>query len=123
MNRNYLLLSKKYFDEDIDIKPVGRESRAQTRERSHFNHNQNNNHHHHNYHHSHHHHHHESASESPVREETIAPSRYSQMPEDYEIRDAEAVLRSKWMDNSARMQRLREHRQKRLINKLEVQIT
>lgn len=38
----------------------------------------------------------------------------------YDYYDPDASLRLKWMDNSPRMSRLREHRQKRLINRLEV---
>ncbi len=34
--------------------------------------------------------------------------------------DTDATLRAKWMDNSPRMSRLREHRQKRMISRLEV---
>jgi hypothetical protein len=40
--------------------------------------------------------------------------------DDYEPVDSEDLLRLKWLDNSPRMSRLRDHRQKRLINKLEV---
>lgn len=39
--------------------------------------------------------------------------------DDYEPVDSEDLLRLKWLDNSPRMSRLRDHRQKRLINKLE----
>ena len=63
----------------------------------------------------------DAASQSPVRDELfVERQRYPPMPDDYEPADPEVILRLKWMDNSARMQRLREHRQKRLINKLEV---
>ena len=36
------------------------------------------------------------------------------------LTETENLLRLKWLDNSPRMSRLREHRQKRLMNKLEV---
>ncbi len=42
--------------------------------------------------------------------------------DDYEPADSEDLLRLKWLDNSPRMSRLRDHRQKRLMNKLEVSI-
>lgn len=37
----------------------------------------------------------------------------------YDVNAPEAILRLKWLDNSPRMSRLREHRHKRLQNKLE----
>jgi hypothetical protein len=38
----------------------------------------------------------------------------------YEFNDPQTILRLKWLDNSPRMSRLREHRQKRLESRLEV---
>lgn len=40
--------------------------------------------------------------------------------EEYDVANPESILKTKWLDNSPRMSRLREHRQRRLINKLEV---
>lgn len=48
------------------------------------------------------------SSLSPVRGEDIGPS------------DPDFILRNKWLDNSPRMSKLRDHRQRRLMSKLEV---
>ena len=59
-----------------------------------------------------------SPSPSPVRE--TSDYGYS-IHENAEILDPnDIVLKQKWLDHSPRMSKLREHRQKRLINKLEV---
>lgn len=54
------------------------------------------------------------SSQSPVRDESYLND---------ELCDQDVTLRLKWMDNSPRMSRIRENRQKRLINKLEVDKT
>lgn len=54
----------------------------------------------------------QSSSQSPVRDEQYLA--YEQ------LYDPDMNLRLKWMDYSPRMSRIRENRQKRLINKLEV---
>ena len=67
-------------------------------------------------------------SQSPMRGGVSSASTADLYLEDYyckdnnffEFYDPDASLRHKWMDNSPRMSRLREHRQKRLINRLEV---
>ena len=76
----------------------------------------------------HHHNHHvkiercnedyaDQSSQSPIRE-SREPSHFL----DYEPNEADVILKLKWMDNSPRMSRLREHRQKRLMNRLEVNL-
>lgn len=75
-------------------------------------------------------------SPSPVREPIRETPRRSQIKEkkivDYELesnfeqsdfdnaKSAEDFLKYKWMDNTPRMNRIRDHRNKRLMNKLEV---
>jgi hypothetical protein len=79
--------------------------------------------------HKHHHNHHvkiercnedyaDQSSQSPIRE-SREPSHFL----DYEPNEADVILKLKWMDNSPRMSRLREHRQKRLMNRLEVNLS
>jgi len=52
------------------------------------------------------------SSQSPIRDD-----RY--LNDYYEYYDPDQVLKIKWLDNSPRMSRMRENRQKRLVNKLE----
>lgn len=56
------------------------------------------------------------SSQSPIRDD---PTSHDYFCDFY---DPDQSLRSKWLDNSPRMSRIRENRQKRLINKLEVSI-
>ncbi|RNA39436.1 hypothetical protein BpHYR1_039328 [Brachionus plicatilis] len=53
------------------------------------------------------------SSQSPVRDEPTLNDYF------YDFYDPDQALKSKWLDNSPRMSRMRENRQKRLINKLE----
>ena len=76
-------------------------------------------------------------SPSPVREQIRETPRRSQKKEnkvieyDYDdgsverheydnVKNAEEFLKYKWMDNTPRMNRIRDHRNKRLMNRLEV---
>lgn len=56
------------------------------------------------------------SSQSPVRDDPNSSDYF------YDFYDPDQSLRTKWLDNSPRMSRIRENRQKRLINKLEVRI-
>jgi hypothetical protein len=85
----------------------------------HQNHLHQNNHNHHN----HHNHHNISEANSPIRISNGERSSYvddDYLNESFDFTEPDAVLRLKWLDHSPRMSRLREHRQKRLSNKLEV---
>lgn len=53
---------------------------------------------------------------STVYDTSLSPVRGG---DEFDPANPENILRSKWLDNSPRMSRLREHRQRRLINKLE----
>ena len=59
-----------------------------------------------------------SSSPSPIRDNLEYGSNIHDSAD--LIDPAEIVLKHKWLDNSPRMSKLREHRQKRLINRLEV---
>jgi hypothetical protein len=73
------------------------------------------NHHHHHHHQPHHSNHHSNnSSQSPSREFR------EEFLDEYELFEPDNILRMKWLDNSPRMSRLRDHREKRLINRLEV---
>jgi hypothetical protein len=62
-----------------------------------------------------------ASSRSPLREIRDDVNYYGiGAVNNYEPTESEIGLKLKWLDNSPRMSRLRDHRQKRLINKLEV---
>ena len=70
-----------------------------------------------------HHYHNLSEANSPVRISNGERSSFADddyLTDSFDFNEPEAILRLKWLDNSPRMSRLREHRQKRLVNKLEV---
>ena len=62
------------------------------------------------------------SSQSPARSSSVAYNNSYPIRDEsfYDFYDPDAFLRLKWLDNSPRMSRLRDHRQKRLINRLEV---
>jgi hypothetical protein len=55
---------------------------------------------------------------STVFDNSLSPVRGEEVP--VAPANPEFILKNKWLDNSPRMSRLREHRQRRLMNKLEV---
>lgn len=56
---------------------------------------------------------------STVFDDSLSPVRGEEVPPPPAPANPEFILKNKWLDNSPRMSRLREHRQRRLMNKLE----
>lgn len=67
----------------------------------------------------HHQHHNNNQQQQQHMTRYESPAHHYHPSFGYDPMDQETVLRLKWTDNSPRMSRLRDHRQKRLVNKLE----